>query len=255
MFAASAAHGKPDAYPEKTNWQRIIFKPAKCSQDPHGMTYIAIGKTVLAHPSYSTYGGQGRTTNIAPKPSDPLGCPGNPVQGGAFLLELKDSSFSLNPTFGTDVKLASDLGNDKYEASINGEPSFDKWKASVANGDSKVLEDDTIHGFTGFRSGMRCNDFASYQANDYFTPMGRNLTLSCSNLKDVWCKQNYVDCLVTYRFNDDIRIQYGFTVNDFPIAKVIEFDREARARLIAETVKNYPWVTTPTTSNDKEQPK
>src|SRR5262249_34468469 len=146
----------------------------KCSEDPHGMTYIAIGKAVFRHPSNEIYDNSPthpaadnkEILNIAPHPSEPSGCPGNPVQKlNAYFLMSFPGLLGDEKQFLVSKLFADPESSDKYEYSFNNERQYDK----LCQYPDHAI-DDTVQGLTGctvVHKNTPTESTTVYEATDY----------------------------------------------------------------------------------------
>ena len=77
------------AQPSPAYHREIPYDPSKCSSDAQNMVYFAVSRRVFRQPRPNlTYIpgypiGQISSLPQPPKPEDPEGCPGHPIQGVA----------------------------------------------------------------------------------------------------------------------------------------------------------------------------
>lgn len=242
---ASPAYAETEEYPPSSVGEKIIFDPSKCTTPSDGMTYVAIGKTVLHHPSHKIYdvsnasSDNQETPNVAPVPSDPKGCPGNPMQklGAGFILkgfpglleDNPDKTFAVRVSYDTDSK-------ELYDYTFNNEKFFDLvCKNQFHTEDNSIPR---LKGCIAAHPNSPTEINIVYQATDYLTPTGRKFIVACHS-SEFRAAQG---CKVTYKLSSNIRIGYGFR-NEIPIAKIIEFDKALRRQIEAEEINNYPWAT------------
>jgi hypothetical protein len=71
---------------------QVHYDPSKCSKDPHGMVYFAVGRRVFRQPveniGYIAAGSRPANAPYPspPDPSEPMGCPDHPLPGGSYTL-------------------------------------------------------------------------------------------------------------------------------------------------------------------------
>lgn len=222
------------------------FDPKKCSEDPHGMTYFSIGKIVMRYPTKETFptltSAVIPSTNIPPKPSDPEGCPGNPIQSTVtFKLQ-----FNNLPVFENKDEIVSMhlVNNDIYEnkASLfNYEQDFDhciKDQSHVSNDSIANLKSCHME-----KPGLVIN---MYQSEKYLTPTERKFTVYCNNVGHFFRNPG---CEITYGLSDGIRIRYSFSQNALPASDFIALDKYLRKHIEAAEVKDYSWGNQSNTKN------
>ncbi|MCG8433379.1 MAG: hypothetical protein MJA83_05050, partial [Gammaproteobacteria bacterium] len=88
----------------------LTYDPESCASDPKGKIFVALGRIVLSLPSEElTYIGDWPPEKLvtlpsAPNPSEPEGCPGNPVQGHDLAFLYIDESIHEQDSRATPQK-------------------------------------------------------------------------------------------------------------------------------------------------------
>jgi hypothetical protein len=182
-----------------------------------------------------------------PDPSEPEGCPDNPIMGGDYSISFsyKDSVNKFQDVeFNVRAKRLSIVASSPKNFGIQSvnEASFESIK-NFYNACAEVLE-----GFIGCRMPSEDKKFmgnmelAAYQTlpEIYSTPLGGKLTVAC----DEPYASEYAgrDCDVDYKYYEDLNISYEFYRKDLPIIKLLDYDRALRSYIDKIQVKNYQWV-------------
>jgi hypothetical protein len=240
---------------------------ASGNADAHGKLYIALGRNVLALPT--TAGivvveaqRNPRDNRIPPPdPGQPDGCPDNPRQlrGYAFPLAstltlAPDEKTSPNQTLGVQyLALFRTLDGDAVPS--DGDPIWpgevlQMTRAPMSCAQATVQEDlpNGLHvcrvkpHFKDNHEADQRSWGGSYTANSYTTPPGRPFVINCSPLL---LEAETFHCDVAYVVAPGLGIAYKFQPylgkNIIPIAKIIDFDKELRARISAAIVPNFSW--------------
>jgi hypothetical protein len=240
---------------------QIHYDPSKCSTDPHGMVYVALGRRVFRE-AYEDLGyvhGDSPQKMAAlptpPKPSDPEGCPDHPIRGFGFNFKKfttsRDSNDEVSKKFGdiaggeiinSSSSLIQKSDNDIYtKICKEGQAN-----AEVAPGLIACWYKNAVDFENRGRHGME----VQAKPEAYQTPHGGKYTLECDI--NFGSKQNDAYfCRTAYNIykwlNDTINesygvsIAYGFNTEKIPLKEAIAYDRELRRRIIESEVPNYPW--------------
>lgn len=231
----------------------VAYDPSKCKQDAEGMVYFAAGRTVFRIPyeeplSIRGMGAEERAQlPKRPDPSEPEGCPDNPIWGRGFSLPFR---------YKENAKDANDVGFNmraKQLSIIASSPrNFGLQSVSEASFDSiKKLYStcaEVIEGFIGCRMPSEDKKFmgdmelAAYQTlpDIYSTPLGGKLTVACD---EPYASQNSGrDCNVDYKYYEDLNISYEFYRKDLPITKLLDYDSALRRYIDKIQVKDYQWA-------------
>lgn len=241
----------------------IKYDSSSCTPDAEGMVYVALGETVFRWPEeeLSLVGAvppsQMAALPKSPDPSQPEGCPGNPIRGANFsFLYRYDALLAAkrgqqNPTpypVGAPESLRLIAASpDSWGTQPSNERMFlhvcDEWeiKEVLPNGliacsappDDKTKPRNTWATF--------------YQAlpDVYGVPFDRPFVVKCLYIVTV------MQCNVIYKLYRTVNITYQFWRGRLPISQIIEFDRGLRKRLESHRVPNFIWrhVTGPRPSN------
>lgn len=231
----------------------VTYNPENCKVDAEGMVYFALGREVFRRPytDIMTIRGMSEEDKAAlpsrPDPSEPEGCPDNPIWGSNFSLSYKHQprhpenypsgtpfaveqlsiiaipdrdkgtkvEFGLQPSLERDFERAKNEFNicEEYENGLTAcfipnEATKDKWTV-------KFRADPEIHS----------------------APFGRPFVVSCLS----WVGLGFVECNVSYNYTDDLRIAYKFRLDRLPALEIIEYDKGIRSKIESMRVINYAW--------------
>jgi hypothetical protein len=234
----------------------ITYDPSSCKTDAEGMVYFALGREVFRRPFQGSMsiGGMLAEERAAlpppPDPSEPEGCPGNPVWGRSFSIDYEHlpadpNAYRQQTPFRASINFIALRESDwdsVYDAATWGnqlsyERDFDRRKhdydscETLPSGliDCRVPESDRTREFWS----------ATFQAEPdiYSAPFGRPFTVSCLT----WPVVARQDCNVSYNYTRSTRIAYHFDLNDLPPAEFISFDRGLREKIESMRVRDYRW--------------
>lgn len=217
----------------------LKFDPSKCSRDAEGMVYFAIRTRVFRQPVANlTYimgnPWAGERSLPPPNPTDPLGCPGRPIQanGGYDLSQLSalPGARSRSP-YADNISLAISGGSYSFTESRIFPLLCLKYSG----------RDTSISGFLGCKKPFRCGKDIAYRTSSYTAPDGENITLFCRVGID--CSEDANECDGGYKLynNPDLNITFKFERSRLPIDQWQAADQEMRRRFHAAEVINYPW--------------
>lgn len=222
----------------------IEFDPDSCKvKDPEGMTYIALGETVLRLPISRlsiTRGPDPRAVvHPAPDPDEPVGCRNNPfVQGSlmffygldAWLKDRRRASGALLESIRL-IDSPADYWGRRY--SEYHEPLCKKYIRHIElnNGMRGCLLPINPERPDRDEVGTYAVDKKIYSA-----PFDEVFNVRCSpGLPDG------VKCIVSYKVLPKVNLVYEFLTSKIALEDVIEFDRLVRAQIYRAVDKEYKW--------------
>jgi len=239
------------------------YDPASCKTDAKGHLYIAVGENVLAVPflKNGVYGLNSvlpYAKRLAPDPTEPEGCPGNPSQQHSFTFDfgtpLVDPEKGVTlPAHREAPRRLTLYGLDPVSGPT---PKADQTKWLGENGglaelrcSDAAIRETLPNGLTACRTqptqNTRVEDWAaSYIADPsvYTTPLGRPFIVDCG----AFLYSTIIShCRVAYVFAPGLAVGYEFQPylgsTPIPIDHIIEFDRQLRAHIDAALVKDFIW--------------
>ena len=216
----------------------FTYDPSKCSRDPEGLIYFAVGRHVFRHPfeNLRILAGptpsQRRAMPQPAHPEEPWGCPDHPLQMPAYRIWF-------TPTQTTDARADQIPDLRPLDIALNG--------GERAYGQNDIFEtfcskyknfDYSVFGFTGCRK-QPDDGSEAFLANQYTDPDGLKLAIFCLGhplrLDQLWrCEAGYklADHLIIYlKFNPSF-----LSIKDFPRA-----DAEIR-RLLMQSEVPFDWL-------------
>ena len=231
----------------------IQFDPATCSTDSGGMYYFAVGSHVFRQPMESTaglpYSEDPKYIASLPQPpipTDPVGCPGHPLQ---------QSGYGFSPFVSTTDTQQSRVarGADRLRVGLNNVTQAYEQNHLFQLCQTHDHPDMTMPGFVGCiisGCGISVTCFYSrvFQAIDHLSPNGAKMTLYCQGALDF--KPFPIHCGASYMLYPDVAVLFGFDPRDLPIETSLAAETELRRRLRAAEVANYQW--SPSTLRDKK---
>jgi hypothetical protein len=249
-IVASLCAGSP------TRGDAIQYNSAKCSENPGGMIYVAAGHHVYHQPfenlryvhsvSLETAAG----LPVAPRPSQPRGCPDHPLRGMGF----KFGPFSdvtkpgvAETAIGALVQLIEvdpAAWWDTYERH-----SLSRANACAAEHATGI---ETAPGLTVCRPAAATSSgrpgrlplVAIVDSRHHAGPLGQPLAILCSPNTSAGADDHV--CEMSYRLDTDVGVWYEFHTSVMPLSGVIDFDRELRRRIAEAEVSDYWWPVFPT---------
>lgn len=230
----------------------IHYDTSKCSKDPQGMVYFAVGRRVLRQPmaniTYITLGPAAYLASLPapPDPSEPIGCPDHPIQGLAYDLR-RLSAMPNNPPNSASAyadRVGLVIGNGHFSSAENG--LFDLMCRTY------TLRDDSVPDFAGCKKPFRCDQDIAYQAEKYREPDGGKMALFCS--VGINCSPRPISCEGGYKLHDDFAVHYEFATSSVPVAEIVATDRELQRRFDAAEVKDFRWQSTRTETTREKPP-
>lgn len=236
LDALPVAHAQT---PPQYQSHQIPFDPSKCPNDPHGMVYFAVGRYVLRQPKenliYITGGDPAFMASLPkpPKPDEPEGCPGHPIQGAAFDLR-RISAMPGEPT-----NPASALADQLRLILNNGTVPIDMSYTFHGLCDNFRLRDNGIPGLLACGAPFQCSADVAYMTKDYTAPIGGKIAFLCR--VGVGCAPKPVFCDGGYRLREHFVINFHFLTKRIPVKDFIAADREIRRRIKEAEVPQFPW--------------
>lgn len=242
---------------------RVDFNLSGCKDNPNRRLYVALGHTVISVPG-NGYGGfmsaDPKKRLPPPDPSDPEGCPGNPLQAilYSFFITPKlppngPAGPSSSPAIALRVILYPTEGDDGTgkKAEWLGEGVVLEIMRSDCNSSSNKIDDQSIKGFRAClipRKDMRTppKDWGGvYVAHSdvYRTPLGKPFVVSCYPRIFV-TKQ----CQVAY---DTGSVDLSYHLPEAALYdRAIIFDRAVRAQIDADIDRKYKWPNSNTATHN-----
>lgn len=224
---------------------KIEYNPALCKTDAKDKVYFALGRTVFsAHyqePIFIRGMPPERKAALPkrPDPSEPEGCPDNPMWGGGFTFAYRYQALKENAKKPGRYMMAEQL------SIIENSPSYWLPQDSLERVYEKRSEGMCAEIYDSFVAcrihGEEENPedwAASYKANKdiYNSPFNRPFIVEC----------NYSVvgriCRVVYKLHETILVSYKFKPEKIPINQVISFDKVLRSKLESMRVVNYKWL-------------
>lgn len=231
----------------------VKYNPSSCKRDADGMVYFAAGRTVFRVPYEKLLyiRGMGDQERAAlPKrtdPSEPEGCPGNPLWGGSFRVQ-----------FDYAVSLPSEQASKKTGAltvNIVARPPGDTGRYDHANIEFEHVRlklkgacDEEAPGFVACKYPSKKKnqakelDLTVYQAKPelYKSPKGLPFAVSCTSLRGL--NETERECSVNYNLDDQVSIFYKFYRSKISIEEVVSYDKAVQRFIEEITAKNYHWA-------------
>jgi hypothetical protein len=246
------------------------YDPATCKTDAQGKRYVALGRYVLATP-YSKRDAYlldplrpGNIGLVPPDPTEPQGCPGNPLQSWSYAFIYAphgiEADGSANPA--GDAPRADRLTLYRtIDRPIPGteDPEWGGADVLVMSWNTicklAAVREDLPNGLTACRIKLHWpsdpaaearqeNWGATYRARPdvYTTPLGRPFIVQCGPLL---FENTISHCNAGYTIMPGLAVGYRFEPylgpHPIPIARIIDFDRGLRAAIERIVVKNYEW--------------
>lgn len=243
------------------NAQTLSYDPAACAANPGDVIYIAAIRLVLAIPMnelshIADYPPSKPDTLVArirellptaPDPSEPEGCPGNPVQAQSFSFYYAYEAMLKNkrhPQIPAAVPEQLHL--------VSAPPDFWGLQPSLEKGLSWSCKGPGIHEklpngltacyvrpSTGEPSKDRWGVSYGSEAPVYSAPLGRPFVVECDSggTNALGIRR----CQVSYKFDNNLNISYHVNTHRVPPNEFIDFDRNLRDRIKSYIVKNFDW--------------
>lgn len=234
-----------NSQPSSGKSEKLDYGPELCADDAGGFVYLAARRIVVRVPYESlTYiqdwpPERKSGLPIPPKPDEPRGCPGNPIQGASFKLGYGWRSASE----GTRSLQQLELGLFAARPEFRGMQSVNEGLHERACARNVIENLDS--GLIACRVPMEDKsrprrDWAvSYEANHkvYSAPFDRPFIVNCSLSRGDQPKP----CSVSYKRYERLNITYSFSSGAVPPSAFIDLDHELRAWIDLAVVQHYPW--------------
>lgn len=236
--------------------EKLTYDPDSCAVDAEGMVYIALDRAVLRFPARElTYIGDWPSDKNAPvyvaprppKPSEPEGCPGNPIQASSFNFAYRYQAIKDDRR---DPRIP--MGVPDFLRLIAARPDFygmQKFHEAQFERRCDVAEPENLpNGLVAClvqpadKTSPKAGWSGSYRAQPeiYRTPLGRPFVAACLSGVAKGTRQ----CSVSYKFEETINVAYRFSTLRISISDVIALDQDLRAKIAAARVEDYPWPET-----------
>ena len=223
-------------YAFSTNFK---YDPSKCSRDPEGMVYFAIGRRVLRQPmdnlGYMMVSpSERRAMPHVRHPEEAWGCPDRPLQMSVYHLNR------ISDVTGRPAGPASAGAEAIRVIMHDGEPFRQNKMVRLAC--SHDTPDFTVQGFVGCRGGA-CDTYRYYEATVYTEPNETKLAVTCK----VWsvitpCQFEDAVCQGGYSLSDQLTLNLTFGVNFLSVENFVDADKELRRRVLEAEVKDFVWA-------------
>jgi hypothetical protein len=178
-----------------------------------------------------------------PDPSEPEGCPENPVVGMGFSIGYKYEPRHPE-NYGADVSFTVEqLSIIATSPGYYGmQPLYERFFESKKN--TYNICEEYSNGLVGCRTPTKDKTIpkkewaVTFQAKSeiYRAPLGRPFVVHCLPY-GLGSQQ----CSVSFNYTDYLRIRYRFHLAKFPILEIIEFDKGLREKLELMRLRDYPW--------------
>ena len=233
---------------------QLTFDPSLCAEDPGDFVYVALWQSVFRIPADQLFyildhpPDELPRVPLPPKPDDPEGCPGHPIQAAVFDLALRLDAWPTN--VGDPPLVEGKAWRFKLVASgpeqWGLQPAQEIIRERNCSHASDIEQD--ASGLTICRvprsdkpDNKSVWGFSVYADPDvYAAPFDRLFTSSClASIND-----RYHNCSVAYKFLSDVNISYRFRTIELTISQLLRYDHALRARLKASRVEGYDWPMT-----------
>jgi hypothetical protein len=218
---------------------QVHYDASKCSKDPRGMVYFAVGRRVFRQPmaniGYIAAGS--RPANDAypspPDPSEPMGCPDHPLPGDSYTLSrmsaMPEDKLNANSGYADHISLVI---NDGATGAFTQDGLFDLLSKDWG------ISDGNVSGFIETAKRPSQSTYFAYKARDYLTPNGKKLTMTCHTNPP----EEFITCEYGYMIGQDLAVATGFVTANVPLDKMIDADQELRRRIESAQVKDFRWA-------------
>lgn len=232
----------------------VTYNPEDCKTDAEGMVYFAVGREVFRRPytDIMTIRGMSEqdkaTLPPRPDPSEPEGCPDNPIWGSNFSLNYKhqpqhpENYPSGTPFTVEQLSIIALSHRDKGTSVEFGlQPSLEKYfeRAKKKYNDCERYGNGLVGCFTP-NEATRDKWSVTFKSDPevYRASFGRPFIAHCIS----WVGLGFIECLISYNYTENLRIHYRFRLNNLPVLEIIEFDKGVRNKLESMRVNGYSWV-------------
>jgi hypothetical protein len=233
----------------------VAYNSSRCTNNPHGMIYVAAGRHVYHQPfenlqyvhgvSFETAAG----LSVSPTLSEPEGCPDHPLRGMGF----KFGPFSdvtkpkaAEPAMGGFVQLIEidrtswwDT-HELYALAKSGTCAAGEWQG-VETTPGLTVCPATAASSAG--RGSRSPFFAIVDPRLYKGPLGQQLAVFCNPNTSAHAED--YSCEISYRLDEHVGVWYDFRTSLVPLSGLIAFDRELRRRIGESEVPAHLWPVPP----------
>ena len=230
---------------------QLTFDPSLCAEDPGDFVYVALWQSVFRIPADQLFyildhpPDELPRVPPPPKPDDPEGCPGHPIQAAVFDLALRLDAW---PTNVGDPPLVEGRAW-RFKLVASGpeqwglQPAQEIIRERNCSHASDIEQDASGLTICRVPRSDKPDDksvwgFSAYADPDvYAAPFDRLFTSSClASIND-----RYHNCSVAYKFLSDVNISYRFRTIELTISQLLRYDHALRARLKASRVEGYDW--------------
>ena len=226
--------------PARAESRRIPYDPSKCATDAHDMVYFAVGRLVFRQPEWNLrYIAGGSKEYLAalpkpPQPDEPEGCPGHPIQGGAFDI------FPWSAPPGEAANAATAYADSLYLIVNDGNRPTSENGLFALVCKSYGLRDNGVAGFDGCKKPFHCDEDVAYQTTEYEAPVGGKVALFCRVAAD--CSGIPSVCDGGYQIKKNFVVNFSFRTARLPIVQFIAADRELRRRIDLSEITDFKWA-------------
>ena len=238
------------------------YDAATCKTDAKGKLYIALGQYVLAVPFlkkdvYLLDPVLPKARRLAPDPTEPEGCPGNPSQQRSFAFHFGSQLGDIEGGNPNSAHREAPTWLTLYEVwnpDLRADRDHSEWFGENAGLAKLVCARATIretlpNGLAACRvkpiDNSRVEDWGASYISDpsvYATPLGRPFIVDCGPGLYSGIMGH---CRVGYSIAHGLAVGYEFQPylgpSPIPIDHIVEFDREIRTQIDAATVKDFIW--------------
>ncbi len=230
----------------------VAYNPEDCKTDAEGMVYFALGREVFRRPYEEAMSIRGmpeedkKSLPPRPDPSEPEGCPDNPIWGSNFSLNYRHQprhpeSYPPGTSFSVEqLNIIAIPDRDKGTSVEFGlQPSLEKdfYRVKEEYKTCEPLKNGLLACFVPDETPKnRWTVKFKADANIYTAPFGRPFVVSCVS----WTA-GFVECNASYNYTENIRISYRFRLASLPALEIIEYDKGVRDKIESMRVNDYLW--------------
>jgi hypothetical protein len=219
----------------------------KCQDEPEeGMIYIALGEMVFKWPRQDPImiaevtPEQRARLPIPPRPTDPVGCPGHPLQLAGFYGLYQYQAILENrqdpqiPSYVPEqLELVATTPDDQSTQDL-GEGLL-RVECGLAEAVKKRVDDFDACLIPQKQGAPETGVYVA-RSDIYVTPLGRPFVFHCSPVI------NTALCDVSYKFYPTLNVVYSFRPSRIPIVELIAFDRALRALIEGRRLPAFHWA-------------
>lgn len=257
LGGSTSYQGKSDVNsPEKekkSSSPNVTYDPDTCKEDAGGMAYLAVGRDVFRIPATQNMKIRGMTKKEReklpprPDPSEPEGCPGNPVWGRGFSIAYKHTpkhpeNYPEDVTFRAEsISIAKRFDSKINHLQLSGEEMFVRTKNNFNECELLAVGLEGCRIPTKDKSIPRVEWGVFYRAKPdvYSVPFDRPFIVSCYPYSNGW-----QPCYVAYGYSEESKLLYKFWLEKIPVEEIIEFDKGLREKIESVHVKEFLWPDT-----------